>query len=146
LNVLADRQATQHMTDDAVIPLGLTQYPAKLYINDKQVTSNHKIHVRDAYQSKDIIQFIKNSNACSDETTNDVWWSIAGKAMNQFTMGEKTTLQKFLHNRLPTNQREHKYYSYLPSTCSVCTNVTETQWHIFQCPCEERKIIRKNLF
>jgi hypothetical protein len=56
-------------------------------------------------------------------------------------MGQKTTL----HERLPCNKRENRCYPYLPSNCRLCTEVTETQDHIFKCnQCEERKRIRKN--
>jgi hypothetical protein len=60
------------------------------------------------------------------------------------TEGQRTTYLKFIHDRLPCNQRENKYYQYKSPMCLVCTNEIESNDHILRCTkCQERTKSRK---
>jgi hypothetical protein len=57
----------------------------------------------------------------------------------------RTTIQKFIHRRAPTNQREHRFYSYKSPFCRLCPTTEECQNHILQCKeCVDRSSLRKN--
>jgi hypothetical protein len=145
LNVDADRMATRQFTrrPGQTSEFVLDSLQACLYIQGKHVPSNHSKVIRDAYHSQGIIKYLKTANNWSQSTFNSIWWSVHGKAIHKLTMGQKTTIQKYLHNRLPSNYRENLYYPYLTKYCKCCENETETQEHILICTsCEKRNKLR----
>jgi hypothetical protein len=63
----------------------------------------------------------------------------------EFSVNKRTMIQKFIHKRLPCNQREHLFYEYKPPYCRHCKEIVESQNHIIQClNCPKRKILKKN--
>jgi hypothetical protein len=130
------------------------QYPSKspfvfpnskahIQIDGKQVTSKHTIHIREAHHSIKLQDYYLSVNSWSSHTFHDVWWEPHGQAMNRLATGEKTTLQKFFHNRLPCNRRESRYYGYISPDCTKCGEL-EHQFHVLKCEtCEKRIELRK---
>jgi hypothetical protein len=63
--------------------------------------------------------------------------------MSDQPTGEHRTLVKYLHNRLPCNRKQNRYYGYLSANCDLCQDTEETQNHILQCPnCNDRQTER----
>jgi hypothetical protein len=76
---------------------------------------------------------------------DQIWWEIHGKALWNLNENNRSTIQKFIHERLPCNYRENKYYGYRPPYCRVCRTNIETNEHILQCSiCGDRKKIQKD--
>jgi hypothetical protein len=74
-----------------------------------------------------------------------IWWKASGDAMEIRSTGEKRTLTKYIHNRLPCNRKQHRYYGYISNKCNLCETTEETQNHILQCTkCEQRRDKRQN--
>jgi hypothetical protein len=145
LNIEADRQATANMQIQDSQEIHTHHYSTKLYIQGKQVTSNHSKIIREEYHTQAIKSYLQHCNGWSNTTFEDVWWKAFGQAIHQLPMGKKTTIQKYLHNKIPYNQQEHRYYPYLAEYCRPCINVIKTQDHTIQCAqCEERQKFRKN--
>jgi hypothetical protein len=144
LNVEADKLATRALNSNNVMEEPVLPHSiATLYINNKRATSNHTKHMREAHQLLNYKEHMKKSNNWTNEIWNSVWWEPHGKALKQLKEGEKTTIQKYLQKRLPSNKREHKYYGYIPAECKKCNEV-ETQVHILQCKgCLHRSNLRE---
>jgi hypothetical protein len=66
--------------------------------------------------------------------------------MSCFTIDQQTTLNKYIHRRLPCNQRENHYYSYVEPICYSCKNGIETQDHLIHCHEGEERINLKKKF
>jgi hypothetical protein len=117
---------------------------AMLYIEGRPVTGNHRQHLRDAYHSIPLNELYRKKYGWSVNDTNNIWWTIHGKAMSCFTLDEQTTLNKYIHRRLPCNHRENIYYPYHDPLCQNCKEEIETQDHILRCNAnEERNKIKK---
>jgi hypothetical protein len=84
------------------------------------------------------------SNDWEPAVLDDIWWEIHGKAMSSFHIGNRTTLQKFIHKRWACNEKENRYFEYKPDMCKKCSDTTETQLHVLQCNnCDKRADARK---
>jgi hypothetical protein len=107
------------------------------------VSSKHTLHLREAHYEIRLREHYGSINSWTHAIYEDVWWSPHGTAISRFSIGEKNTLQKFFHNRLPCNGRENRYYPYIPEGCSKCGQL-EHQMHIIKCEdCELRVNLRK---
>jgi hypothetical protein len=63
----------------------------------------------------------------------------------QLSEGQQTSILKFIHERIPCNLRESKYYEYRSPMCRMCNNYIECQNHILCCKnCQNRQKLRKN--
>ena len=62
--------------------------------------------------------------------------------MSKLDPNDKIRVKKFIHNRLPTNGREHLYYDHQPAVCHLCKGAPETEDHIIKCPTASRKSLR----
>ena len=62
--------------------------------------------------------------------------------MMKLDINDRMRVKKFIHNRLPTNGREHLYYDHQPGICHQCKGAPETEDHILQCPTASRKNLR----
>jgi hypothetical protein len=144
LNIEADRLATAGLYMEEKTYSRLPSNKAMLFIDDKPVTSHHRQEMREAYHAIQLKEYFWDKYRWSDLDVKDIWWSINGKAMSSFTLDQQTTLNKYIHRRLPCNQRENLYYSYIEAICYNCKNDIETQDHIFQCKIgDERNCITK---
>jgi hypothetical protein len=112
---------------------------ATLTINDLLVTSKHSHHLRTTYHSIQMREYLEDSNKWTGNTIETIWWKIHGSSIESNKQG-KTTLQKFVHGRLPCNYRNNKYYPYKPKYCTKCgEQQDEKQMHFLQCTsCPER--------
>jgi Zn finger protein HypA/HybF involved in hydrogenase expression len=72
-------------------------------------------------------------NKWSDSVIDNIWWEVHESAINSLPVFRKKFIQKFIHNELATNARQHLYYNYKYSTCRKCTTELETQEHIIKC-------------
>jgi hypothetical protein len=146
LNIQADKLATKSLNskpNKKKIP-EVYLAEATLTINNKQVTSQHSKIMRRIYHSIDIRKYLETANKWKGDTIDTIWWSAHYKAINRLNFGKRRIIQKFIHNRLPTNQRQHKYYVYKDASCKMCHQTTETQSHILQCTgCDSRNLIRR---
>jgi hypothetical protein len=148
LNVMADQLATESMKMKSVPQIVMPGELAYITINNKKISSRHSEVLSSAIESIRMRQYLCKSNNWQSKTADNIWWRIHGSTMKKFPPGERTTIQKFLHNRLASNYKENKYYNYKSSTCSMCRkagidDVTETQNHILQCTSStERNQIR----
>jgi hypothetical protein len=85
------------------------------------------------------------SNGWSNTTIDQIWWDVHAKALKKLSFGKKRFIIKFIHNRLPSNYRQNKYYSYKDPICQICKLEIETQQHIIRCKgCENINKLRKN--
>jgi hypothetical protein len=144
LNIEADRLATAGLSMNETTYKILPNNEAMLFIDNKPVTSHHRQSMRDAYHSIQLKEYFWDKYRWSSRDVNDIWWSIHGKAVSCFTLDQQTTLNKYIHRRLPCNHRENMYYSYIEAICYNCNNNIETQDHIFQCTSgDERNNLKK---
>jgi hypothetical protein len=118
---------------------------AMLLIDDKPVTANHRQNLRDAYHSIQLKEYFWSKYQWSELDVKDIWWSIHGKSMSCFTINQQTTLNKYIHRRLPCNQRENLYYAYIEPVCYNCKQEVETQDHVIQCNEREERINMKKI-
>jgi hypothetical protein len=114
-----------------------------LEIENQTVTSNHTNLLRQHYQSANLRTYLKYKHRWKDSTIDKIWWLVNGNAMKKYSEGRRTQLQKYIHQKLPTNYRNNKYYPFKPDQCSACNNCKETQEHMFQCnKCDTRNDIK----
>jgi hypothetical protein len=145
LNVQADKLATLGLKEKSKKPIQLPGDRIQLLINDKPVTSHHSKTITNNFHSIQMHKFFKDKYKWSDNTMEGIWWEVHGKTILTFTDRQQTTIQKFLHDRLPTNYRENKYYEYRSAMCYGCKNYIECNNHILQCPkCKTKIKLRKS--
>ena len=64
------------------------------------------------------------------------------KALKSLEANDRIRIQKFIHNRLPTNKKLKSYYKHKSAVCNNCFNHKETKDHIMKCRTDSRKRIR----
>jgi hypothetical protein len=146
LNIAADKLATKSLSIrgrvEKINPIPI----ATLFMNHLQIASSHKKILRQSYLSIELRDHLNTSNKWKSNTIDLIWWDVHEKALNSISPKKRIFIQKYLHNRLPTNDRQNLYYSYLNPTCKQCLQHDETQQHIFSCNCPKRESIRKKYF
>jgi hypothetical protein len=125
LNIDADRLASEGLNMDNHHFIMHPTNKAMLFIDDKPVTANHRQNLRDAYHSIQLKVYFWKKYQWSEFDVKDIWWSIHGKSMSCFTIDQQTTLNKYIHRRLPCNQRENLYYTYIEPVCYNCRQEVE---------------------
>jgi ribonuclease HI len=116
---------------------------ARITIKDKFISSHHTKHLSEAYLIIPYKVHMNTINNWSEDIFETIWWDPHGSAMSKFGTHQQLMIQKYLNNRLPTNRRENRYYTYIPARCKLCPE-TETQEHILLCDvCEHRIIARR---
>jgi hypothetical protein len=144
MNVEADRLATEALAlrtlpNDIQLP---TDH-ATITLHGKKITSHRTKTLRQAYQSIQLRQYLKDSNNWSEAQLDNLWWKASAKLMYAITPEKRTIIQKFIHNQLPCNQRNNVMFEYNPPYCTLCDKVTEEQSHVLCCPkCPARADIR----
>jgi hypothetical protein len=66
--------------------------------------------------------------------------------MNNFTLNEQTTLQKYIHRRVACNHRENLYYGYHNHLCYTSKTAIETQDHIITCNSNIKRKEQKSMY
>jgi hypothetical protein len=149
LNIIADSLATKALTIKGQVEQ-LTVLPtATLFKNKLLVTGLHTKILRQSYNSIELRDYLNLANKWKRNTIDLIWWEVHEKAITSKSIStiKRKFIQKFLHNRIPTNERQNKYYQYINPTCKNCLLVNETQNHIFRCTeCPKRENIKKNTF
>jgi hypothetical protein len=125
LNVEADLLATSALRLRNITMYDLPTRKATLIMDGKQITAQYTKTLRDSYTSINLQKHLKNANGWEESTMQKIWWKISGDAMTNRPTGEKMTLAKYLHNRLPCNRKQHRYYGYLSNKCLLCDNIEE---------------------
>ena len=78
------------------------------------------------------------------ETTLDIDWDMYGLLQNKY-FKNGTHFSKFVHYKLPTNDKLNKYKQFQDSLCPRCRGCEETRYHLFQCQsskeCQNKSII-----
>ena len=135
-------QRAKRLTDIAYIPLPHNN--VNLTINDHHVNANVNKTVKKCYHSIHARQFLQQKYDWSDDIIDNIWWNVHAKSIKQVSFYDRIRIQKFIHNHVNTNHREHKYYSYKPDACKICKCSTETEDHILQCRTHHHREIRKD--
>jgi hypothetical protein len=87
--------------------------------------------------------YLQNKHNWNDKTIESIWWLTHEKAILSKSPEQRLFIQKFIHNKLPTNKRQKLYYPYKNDICSSCNTHKESQEHILQCTaCPNRNIIQ----
>jgi hypothetical protein len=144
LNVHADKLATQSLKMKRKQPNTVLFPDATICINNLHISSNYKKLLRKSYLSMDLRDYLQQSNKWTGNTIDSVWWEVHDIALQSMSVKKWTFIQKFIHNRLPSNERQHTYHNYLSPQCSSCNKETETQHHIFLCTkCPKREKLKR---
>jgi hypothetical protein len=133
LNVAADDLATRALRLPNVTIPNLPTRQVLVTMNGLQISAGYTTILRDAYTSINLRKHLRTSNNWDEHILETLWWKPCGDELLCRPQGEHKTLIKYLHNRLPCNRKQHRYYGYISNTCSSCGNVEETQNHIMQC-------------
>jgi hypothetical protein len=116
---------------------------ASVMINNQLVTYGHKKIFRDIYQSMDLREYFLHTYNWSNKTVDSIWWGAHGTILKSLGNDKRRFVHKFIHNKLPCNYRQNKYYKYKPDKCKLCNDQIETQNHIFWCKeCPKRQILK----
>jgi hypothetical protein len=145
LNIQADRLATIGLTKRDTKDTQFHEERVKLFINNKKVTSHYTMQLRDCFHSIKMHEFYRDKYDWSDNTIEGIWWEVHGKALKELSEGQRTIIQKYIHDRLVNNYRESKYYEYRSAYCYSCRDHIEDNDHILQCKkCTNRETLRNN--
>jgi hypothetical protein len=145
LNVAAHNAATASLKLPRHNSLKLPETKANLSIDNKMVTAHATKNLRYAFHSIRVRKYFQDTNTYNNKLMDQIWWSIHGKAIINLTINARTSIQKYIHRRLPCNQREHKYYQYKSPFCRLCPEINECQHHILRCKnCAAQTKMRKN--
>jgi ribonuclease HI len=101
LNTEADKLATNGLSKKKVENLNLPGDRIKLFVNDQQVTSHFTRTLRNNFHSFEMYKYFQEKYNWTSLSMEQIWWEVHGKAL------KRTTIQKFLHERLPCNYREN---------------------------------------
>jgi hypothetical protein len=143
LNTLADNNATLSLQYNR-LPKKESYNKATLFIDNLPVFANHSVNLKERYQGNKYKQYLKESFGWNDNVVKRIWWYPLEKSIEALHQGEKTTIHKFIHKRLPCNKRENIYYPYLSPYCKLCPNTIETPEHIMRCTsCDRRTELRE---
>jgi ribonuclease HI len=147
LNIEADALATYGLRmRNMKSNINLPSSKAIITIHGLQITAKRTSILRNAFQSMQLRQYMKTSNNWTDKQTEQIWWKMHGNALNPFSEGKRMILQKYLHNQLPCNQRNHVMYEFKSQYCTLCPDIEEDQSHMIRCKnCPRREEIRKKL-
>jgi hypothetical protein len=144
LNIEADKLATKSLKMRKPKLTTTTLANASLIINNLLVAGDHKRILRKNYLSIDLRAHLEKSNSWHKNEIDNIWWKVYEMAFNDICKTHHKFIQKFVHNRLPCNYQQNKFYPYKNLICRACNIEVETQQHILTCvACPEQTKIRK---
>jgi predicted RNA-binding Zn-ribbon protein involved in translation (DUF1610 family) len=127
-----------------VTDFNLQSDKAILLIDGKKVASKHTKQLRENFSATEIYSYYQEKYLWSDHIIRQIWWETHGNAFFRFGSDARTSIQKFIHNRMACNERENKFYTYRSPFCHVCKIEVENHHHVLKCPkCNKRNIRRK---
>jgi hypothetical protein len=104
------------------------------------VTAKYKKYLRRAFLSMDYREYLQQRNNWKTVDLDNIWWEAHEAAINSLGTTKKRFIQKFIHDKLPTNYRKNKLYNYRSALCSTCNSTIETQHHMLSCKgCQKRE-------
>ena len=118
------------------------QNDATFFINDIPINSEYAKYAKKYYHSMCTRHFFKKKYQWNDHIIDSIWWNIHAKALKSLEANNRIRIQKFIHNRMPTNKRQKAYYQHKSDICNNCFNYSETEDHIIKCRTTSRKDIR----
>jgi hypothetical protein len=118
LNIRADVLATIALKNDNV-PIFPLLSNATLMIEGKQITASHNETIRKNFASIRTRKYLQDKHGWKDQTIEQIWWLTHEKAIQCRTSEQRIYIQNFIHNKLPTNQRQKLYYPYKSDICST---------------------------
>lgn len=62
-----------------------------------------------------------------------IWWTVHGSGLKAVSQNDRIRLIKFIHDRLPTNNRKARYEEHTVDRCKACTYTGENDDHIIRC-------------
>jgi hypothetical protein len=143
LNVEADKLATLSLKMKPSKIKNTNLANASLMIQDLLVTGDHKQILQKTYLSMELREYMEVANKWQKNEIEYIWWKVYAKSMSELGEAKKKFIQKFVHNKLPTNCQQNKRYTYRSPICRVCDDAIETQQHIIICTaCPHRHKIR----
>jgi hypothetical protein len=78
---------------------------------------------------------------------DNINWEIHSTSIYKLSHDKRRFIQKFIHNKLPCNYYQHKYYAYKSPLCKTCNIEIETQHHILTCQsCPTRNKTRNKFY
>jgi hypothetical protein len=127
LNNYTDSLATKALLLPTKETITWEQFPrAVLYIDNKPVTANHDAIIRKNFLSTHIRNYYQTKYSWDNTTIENIWWMTHEKALYKQSPGILIFIQKYIHDKLLTNQRQHLFYSYKSNLCSACNQEEET--------------------
>jgi hypothetical protein len=87
--------------------------------------------------------YFQQKYSWSNNTLDSIWWKPYYNSLSKLSFPEKVIIFKFINNKLPTNSRENKYYSFRGKHCTQCQCDKEDEDHILQCFSIKRQNARK---
>jgi hypothetical protein len=133
MNCEADNLATRSLETRQVPTYETSSYKATLFIEKLPIFSEHNKNIKETYHAIRYKKHLSDSYGWNEHIINKIWWEPLDKALNRLPEGNKTSLHKFIHKRLPCNRRENIYYPYLSDSCKLCSDITECQFHVIRC-------------
>lgn len=74
---------------------------------------------------------MKVKNGWKENDIDNIWWNVHKNTINKMKVGQRRIIQKFIHNKLPTNERQQRYYNYKDNICKACNTEIENQHYIY---------------
>jgi Zn finger protein HypA/HybF involved in hydrogenase expression len=90
--------------------------------------------------------YLQTKYKWTDATIKTIWWDKHGAALSSFQITKKVSIQKFVHNRCATKEREYIYYEFRSTYCTLCDQAIKINNHTMKCmQCRKRVNLRKNI-
>jgi hypothetical protein len=143
LNILADKLATYQLKQPSETEY--CEFPANrasLLINGEYITSKCVERLRIAHLSQPLRHHMIKSFNWHRSVPDMIWWSTHGKALKMLSTNDRMRIQKFIHNNLPTNRRQHKIDEHIEDKCAACHLDGETDDHVLRCNSAGREALR----
>ena len=140
MNVLADR-----LTKEARAYKTISKYqyllknPISFNINKFMINSKYSQRSKIAYHSVALRPYLMEKHQWKDHTIDKIWWKVYHQSLTSLEEFEETIIFKFIHDKLPTNKREHRHYNYKDQHCNQCQEPVEDEDHIIRCFSHKRK-------
>jgi hypothetical protein len=117
LNIIADTLAKEARQYHRVTQYSsLPHNPVDFKINKTAINSKYALRSTKAYHSIAFRKYLQDKYNWSNSTIESIWWKPYHNSILNLNSMERTIIFNFIHDRLPTNVRDNKYYSFRPNT------------------------------